>query len=184
MSAARSRVAVVIVNANAGEQLETALEHLERQTVRPDRVIVVDNGSTDGSGDRVGHVQAAAAGEAQPVGQVGVLVVTEERLVEAPRADERRTPVEHGCGTSGKRLADATFRRHRCALVTPPRDPAQVVATKVAGQSPTVGTGPPQRLRLARLEPRPRVGFPGVRALRQLADFCEAYQVRGSERRA
>jgi GT2 family glycosyltransferase len=42
-------VAVVIVNANAGEHLSRALECLEQQTLRPKRVIVVDNLSTDGS---------------------------------------------------------------------------------------------------------------------------------------
>ena len=47
--AAAERVAVVIVNANAGAYLERALEHLERQTVAPARVIVVDNASRDGS---------------------------------------------------------------------------------------------------------------------------------------
>jgi GT2 family glycosyltransferase len=45
------RVGVVIVNWNAGEHLATALESLERQTVAPHRVIVVDNASDDGSVD-------------------------------------------------------------------------------------------------------------------------------------
>ena len=47
------RVAVVIVNANAGAYLERALEQLERQTVAPARVIVVDNASSDGSTEAV-----------------------------------------------------------------------------------------------------------------------------------
>lgn len=44
-------VAVVIVNANAGEHLLRTLECLERQTVAPRRVLVVDNASSDGSMD-------------------------------------------------------------------------------------------------------------------------------------
>jgi GT2 family glycosyltransferase len=42
-------VAVIVVNLNAGAHLARTLEGLERQTVRPQRVILVDNGSTDGS---------------------------------------------------------------------------------------------------------------------------------------
>lgn len=42
-------IAVVIANWNGKEMLEQTLHALERQTVQPDRVIVVDNGSTDGS---------------------------------------------------------------------------------------------------------------------------------------
>jgi GT2 family glycosyltransferase/SAM-dependent methyltransferase len=45
------RFAVVIVNWNGGELLERALRALERQTLPPARVIVVDNDSTDGSVD-------------------------------------------------------------------------------------------------------------------------------------
>jgi GT2 family glycosyltransferase len=47
----RERVAVVIVNANGGLWLGKALDHLARQTLKPARVIVVDNASTDGSVD-------------------------------------------------------------------------------------------------------------------------------------
>jgi GT2 family glycosyltransferase len=43
------RVAVVVVNLNAGEFLPRALDSLARQTVPPARTIVVDNGSADGS---------------------------------------------------------------------------------------------------------------------------------------
>jgi GT2 family glycosyltransferase len=46
-----NRVGVVIVNKNAGRHLATALESLERQTVAPDRIVVVDNASDDGSLD-------------------------------------------------------------------------------------------------------------------------------------
>ena len=44
-------VAVVIVNWNSGGHLDRALSALSRQTVRPARVIVVDNASSDGSAD-------------------------------------------------------------------------------------------------------------------------------------
>jgi GT2 family glycosyltransferase len=43
------RVAVVIVNRNAGALLAETLAHLARQTLAPARTIVVDNASTDGS---------------------------------------------------------------------------------------------------------------------------------------
>lgn len=44
------RVSVVIVNYNSGRLLARCLAHLDRQTVTPERVLVVDNASTDGSG--------------------------------------------------------------------------------------------------------------------------------------
>lgn len=44
-----SAVSVIIVNWNSGELLRRCLAHLQRQTVRPDRIIVVDNASSDGS---------------------------------------------------------------------------------------------------------------------------------------
>ena len=47
------RVAVVIVNFNGGEVVERSLEALAAQTRAPDRTIVVDNASTDGSPDRI-----------------------------------------------------------------------------------------------------------------------------------
>lgn len=46
-------VAVIVVNLNAGPHLARTLESLERQTLRPQRVILVDNGSTDGSLDGI-----------------------------------------------------------------------------------------------------------------------------------
>jgi GT2 family glycosyltransferase len=49
------RVAVVIVNRNAGALLSEALEHLSRQTLAPVRTVVVDNASTDGSLDGLGE---------------------------------------------------------------------------------------------------------------------------------
>jgi GT2 family glycosyltransferase len=45
--------AVVIVNANAGDYLEQTLAALDRQTLPPRRVIVVDNASVDGSADGI-----------------------------------------------------------------------------------------------------------------------------------
>ncbi|MGH3093437.1 MAG: glycosyltransferase family 2 protein [Gaiellaceae bacterium] len=44
-------IAVVIVNHNAGALLEQSLSALDRQTLPPRRVIVVDNASSDGSAD-------------------------------------------------------------------------------------------------------------------------------------
>lgn len=46
-----SRVAVIVVNYNAGMMLRDCLSALDRQTVRPARVLVMDNGSGDGSID-------------------------------------------------------------------------------------------------------------------------------------
>ena len=45
-------VAVIIVNFNSGALLAECLRHLQAQTRRPERVIVVDNASQDGSADR------------------------------------------------------------------------------------------------------------------------------------
>ncbi|MGP0630197.1 glycosyltransferase family 2 protein [Nitrospina sp. 32_T5] len=44
-------VAVVIVNHNSGDYLQACLAGVKAQTRKPDRVIVVDNASTDGSTD-------------------------------------------------------------------------------------------------------------------------------------
>jgi GT2 family glycosyltransferase len=46
------KIAVVIVNWNGGDDLGACLQALARQERRPDRVLVVDNGSTDGSLER------------------------------------------------------------------------------------------------------------------------------------
>lgn len=46
-----NRVSIVIVNKNAGPHLGRVLESLQRQTVAPHRIIVVDNASDDGSLD-------------------------------------------------------------------------------------------------------------------------------------
>ena len=42
-------IAVVVVNWNAGNYLKKCLQCLKAQTLKPIRVIVVDNASTDGS---------------------------------------------------------------------------------------------------------------------------------------
>lgn len=47
------RIAVVIVNANAGELLDRTLAALACQTLRPQRILVVDNASSDGSADGI-----------------------------------------------------------------------------------------------------------------------------------
>lgn len=44
-------IAVIIVNFNSGPLLRECLRHLQLQTHRPERVIVVDNASVDGSAD-------------------------------------------------------------------------------------------------------------------------------------
>lgn len=44
-------VTVIIVNWNGGELLKQCVAHLDRQTLRPSRIIVVDNCSSDGSVD-------------------------------------------------------------------------------------------------------------------------------------
>jgi GT2 family glycosyltransferase len=46
---AEAPVTVVVVNFNGGGHLRRCLAHVEAQTVSPERLIVVDNGSTDGS---------------------------------------------------------------------------------------------------------------------------------------
>jgi GT2 family glycosyltransferase len=49
----QTRVAVVVVNHNGGGVVQQALEALEGQTRRPNRTIVVDNASSDGSADHI-----------------------------------------------------------------------------------------------------------------------------------
>ena len=46
-------VAVIVVNFDGGEMVERTLESVARQTVPAARTIVVDNGSSDGSPDRI-----------------------------------------------------------------------------------------------------------------------------------
>lgn len=50
---AQPGIAVLIVNYNGGKFLSRSLEALERQTMRDFRIIVVDNGSSDGSADGI-----------------------------------------------------------------------------------------------------------------------------------
>ena len=45
------KIAVVVVNWNAGDYLKKCLQCLKAQTLNPTRVIVVDNASTDGSAE-------------------------------------------------------------------------------------------------------------------------------------
>ena len=47
------RVSVVIVTWNPGERVRAALEGVRAQTARPHEVIVVDNGSSDGTPERI-----------------------------------------------------------------------------------------------------------------------------------
>ena len=54
------RVAVVVVNWNAGPLLGRCLQSLARQSRLPDRVVVVDNASSDDSLDAGGAVISAA----------------------------------------------------------------------------------------------------------------------------
>lgn len=49
-SAAMSNiVTVIVVNWNAGSMLKICIEHLLRQTIKPEKILVVDNASSDGS---------------------------------------------------------------------------------------------------------------------------------------
>jgi GT2 family glycosyltransferase len=52
-------VTVVIVNFNGGDHLTRCLECLARQTVIPERIVVIDNASTDGSLDAARETIAA-----------------------------------------------------------------------------------------------------------------------------
>jgi GT2 family glycosyltransferase len=67
MASMQPSVAVVIVNLNAGPYLARTLEALAAQSVAPRRVIVVDNGSTDGSfagiDERFGFVELVRPGQ-------------------------------------------------------------------------------------------------------------------------
>ncbi len=57
---ARRLVSIVIVSYNSQEWLPACLDSLQNQSYRPLEVIVVDNGSTDGSGDWLKHQVTAA----------------------------------------------------------------------------------------------------------------------------
>lgn len=50
-----SSVSVIIVNWNSGALLRECLRHLRAQTLPPNRVYVVDNASSDGSAEDLGH---------------------------------------------------------------------------------------------------------------------------------
>ena len=49
-------VTVIIVNWNGGTLLDDCLGHLKQQSLPPARILVMDNGSTDGSAERAQHV--------------------------------------------------------------------------------------------------------------------------------
>lgn len=49
-------VTVIIVNWNGGSLLEECLLHLTRQTLPPTRILVMDNGSSDGSAERAAGI--------------------------------------------------------------------------------------------------------------------------------
>lgn len=51
----RERVGVIVVNWNAGKLLARCIDSLLKQRRRPDRIIVVDNGSQDGSLSAIGE---------------------------------------------------------------------------------------------------------------------------------
>lgn len=52
----RPSVTVVIVNWNGGELLDRCLACLQRQTLKPERILVADNASEDGSAERAGRL--------------------------------------------------------------------------------------------------------------------------------
>ncbi len=60
------RVSVVIVNFNAGSRLRGCLDHLAAQTLQPDEIIVVDNGSSDNSFDAATDRQDVLASVIKP----------------------------------------------------------------------------------------------------------------------
>src|SRR5947207_3491941 len=70
--------------------------------------------------DGVVDVEAAVAGEPKPEGEVAVLVVTEEALVEPAELDERAAPVERGSRAHGEDLAATALDHHREILVPAP----------------------------------------------------------------
>lgn len=53
LSEQRGRIAVIIVNWNAGDWLTHCIQGLQGQTRQPDRIIIADNGSTDDSLDAI-----------------------------------------------------------------------------------------------------------------------------------
>ena len=53
-------VSVVVLNWNGKAVIEACLESLLHQTYRPVEIIVIDNGSTDGSGETIKKKYAAS----------------------------------------------------------------------------------------------------------------------------
>ncbi len=112
-------VAVVVVNFNGGEIVERCLEALAAQTRPPDRTIVVDNASTDGSagpdrralpGGRADPPRARTSGFAGG-NNVGVARGRGLRLGRAPQP--RRFPRSRrgssGCSTAAERRPEYSF---------------------------------------------------------------------------
>ncbi|MBL8250141.1 MAG: glycosyltransferase family 2 protein [Candidatus Competibacter sp.] len=117
-------VAVIIVNFNSGDLLAACLRGLRAQTRRPERIIVVDNASQDGSADQAEdtgvewlrldrNIGFAAANNlaAREAGAVDWLALLNpdafpepdwlERLLDAARAHP-------DCASFGSRMIDAT----------------------------------------------------------------------------
>ena len=53
VAASPFRASVIIVNYNGGDLIQSAIDHLKAQTLKPLEVLVVDNASSDGSADRL-----------------------------------------------------------------------------------------------------------------------------------
>lgn len=63
-----AQVTIVIVNWNSGELLRRCLTHLSAQTRKPDRLIIIDNASTDGSIEEIEEFNAELIRLKQNVG--------------------------------------------------------------------------------------------------------------------
>jgi GT2 family glycosyltransferase len=61
----KETVAAVLVTYNRREQLERAIYSLLAQTRQPDRIVVVDNGSTDGTSDRLAAFTSAVEADVE-----------------------------------------------------------------------------------------------------------------------
>ena len=119
-------IAVIIVNFNSGTLLGECLRHLRAQTRRPERVIVVDNASSDGSADRLEseypevecvrsdrNLGFAAANNlaARRAGEVEWLALLNPDAFPQPDWLERllaATRVHLECASFGSRLVDAS----------------------------------------------------------------------------
>lgn len=118
-------VAVIIVNFNSGALLAECLRHVRAQTRQPERVIVVDNASQDGSADRLDaeypgvalvrmaqNIGFAAANNlaARQAGEVEWLALLNPDAFPAPDWLERLLQAGGAypeCASFGSRLVDA-----------------------------------------------------------------------------